>query len=162
MGHAGTKLFRGVLAPTGLSRVYRQTNDHDRNGSEHTFEFNGVCKVGTNSAHFRHKFQISDNHVGVDIGPAGKPDHGSRPGDQLAPPAGGRELNPLAFTKVAFPAEEKGSGTTVKALTNKEKLAKALKACRRGKGKSKRQSCERAARRKFPVAKAKKKGRARK
>jgi hypothetical protein len=71
----------------------------------------------------------------------------------IAPPASPAGF---AFAKVAFPAEEKGSGKTVKTLTNKEKLAKALKQCKRDKSKSKRQSCEKAARKKFPTATKKK------
>jgi hypothetical protein len=43
-------------------------------------------------------------------------------------------------------------------LTNKQKLAKALAACHKDKKKGKRQSCEKQARRRYPVAAAKKKG----
>ena len=31
--------------------------------AEHTFVFKGVCKIGTNSSHLRHKFQISADPV---------------------------------------------------------------------------------------------------
>jgi hypothetical protein len=41
-----------------------------------------------------------------------------------------------------------------KALTNKQKLAKAMKVCKK-KSKGKRAGCERAARKRFPVKKAK-------
>jgi len=58
-GHAGPKLCLGVFAPTW---------EHDRNDSEHTFAFKGVCKIGTQSAHFGHTFQLSegrDNATGL-------------------------------------------------------------------------------------------------
>jgi hypothetical protein len=44
-----------------------------------------------------------------------------------------------------------------KALTNKQKLAKAMKVCKK-KSKGKRAGCERAARKRFPVGKKKGKG----
>jgi len=53
--------------------------------------------------------------------------------------------------------EDKGIATT-KSLTNKEKLAKALKVCKRDKSKSKRQKCEKQAHAKYPVGKKKTKG----
>jgi hypothetical protein len=62
----------------------------------------------------------------------------------------------IAAPNIAFPKEEKASGTTTKALTNKEKLSKALKACKRDKSKSKRAKCEKAAQNKYPVAAKKK------
>jgi hypothetical protein len=75
-------------------------------------------------------------------------------GSQIAVPAS----PPLLVSpNIAFPKEEKGSGTTVKTLTSKEKLAKALKQCKRDKSKSKRQACEKAAKKRYPVGKAKKK-----
>jgi hypothetical protein len=59
----------------------------------------------------------------------------------------------IATPNIAFPKEEKvTTGTTVKTLTNKEKLAKALKACGK-KPKSKRAGCERLARRKYGAVK---------
>jgi hypothetical protein len=67
----------------------------------------------------------------------------------ISPPA---SPAPFPFTKVAFPKEEKPSGTSTKALTNKQKLAKALKACGK-KPKSKRAGCERLARRKYGAVK---------
>jgi hypothetical protein len=76
----------------------------------------------------------------------------------IAPPAsppliaGRSSIGP----SIAFPKEEKGSGTTVKTLTNKEKLAKALKQCKRDQSKSKRQACEKAAKKRYPVASKKK------
>jgi hypothetical protein len=70
----------------------------------------------------------------------------------VAPPSPAQ----FAFTKVAFPKEEKGSGTGTKALTKKERLAKALSACRKEKSRSRRSKCEAAAHKKYPVAKAKK------
>ena len=45
-----------------------------------------------------------------------------------------------------------------KALSNKQKLAKALKACKKKHNRGKRTACQRAARKKFPVKKAAKKG----
>ena len=74
----------------------------------------------------------------------------------IAPPAS----PPLiAYTAPAFPKEEKAATTTTKTLTNKEKLAKALKTCKKDKSKSKRTKCEAAAHKKYPVAsKRKKKG----
>jgi hypothetical protein len=47
----------------------------------------------------------------------------------------------------------------VKALTRAQKLAKALKVCKRDKKKGKRQSCEKAARKKFGPLKKKAKKR---
>ena len=62
----------------------------------------------------------------------------------------------IAIPSIAFPTEEKSSGTTTKTLTNKEKLAKALKVCRRDRSKRKRTKCEKRARGKRDVAKKKK------
>jgi hypothetical protein len=45
-----------------------------------------------------------------------------------------------------------------KPLTNKQKLAKAIKACKKKRNKAKRATCEKQARKRYPVAKAKKKG----
>jgi hypothetical protein len=81
----------------------------------------------------------------------GLPGSGSPIAVPLSPP-------PIAFAKVAFPKEEKSSGTTVKTLTNKEKLAKALKTCKKDHSKSKKAKCEAAAHKKYPVASKKKKG----
>jgi NHL repeat len=67
----------------------------------------------------------------------------------LASPA---SLATLAVPAIAFPKEEKGSGTTVKTLTNKQKLAKALAACHKQKGK-KRASCIKGARKKYASVK---------
>jgi hypothetical protein len=67
------------------------------------------------------------------------------------------ETPPLVGSpNIAFPKEEKGSGTstTPKALTKAEKLKKALKACHAKKGK-KRASCEAAAHRKYGPTKRK-------
>lgn len=59
----------------------------------------------------------------------------------------------IATPAIAFPKEEKGStGPSTKTLTNKQKLAKALKACGK-KPKSKRAGCERLARRKYGAVK---------
>ena len=53
----------------------------------------------------------------------------------------------IAAPSVAFPEEETASGgATTKTLTSKEKLGKALKACKRNKSKSKRVTCEKQAR----------------
>jgi hypothetical protein len=49
-----------------------------------------------------------------------------------------------------------------KALSNKQKLAKAMKACKKKHNRGKRTACERAARKKFPVKKAKKAKKAKK
>lgn len=57
-----------------------------------------------------------------------------------------------AFT---FPAEEVGGGGGGKSLTNKRKLAEALKACRK-KPKSKRGKCERQARKRYGAVKKRK------
>jgi len=76
----------------------------------------------------------------------------------IAPPA---SPSLIAYTAPAFPKEEKASGTTVKTLTNKEKLAKALKTCKQDKSKTKRTKCEAAAHKKYPVA-SKKKGKKKK
>jgi hypothetical protein len=66
----------------------------------------------------------------------------------------------IATPNIAFPKEEKvTTGTTVKTLTNKEKLSKALKTCRKSKSRSKRATCEAKARKQYgPVEKNKKKG----
>jgi len=71
-----------------------------------------------------------------------------------------RPLTPvlIAFTPAVTPAGEVVSvpTTKTKSLTNAQKLAKALKACKK-KTKSKRTSCEKQARKKYAPAKAKKK-----
>jgi len=61
----------------------------------------------------------------------------------------------IAYTAPAFPKEEKAA-TTTKTLTNEEKLAKALKTCKKDKSKTKKAKCEAAARKKYPVASRKK------
>ena len=64
------------------------------------------------------------------------------------------ELGLVSFTAKAFPTEPKP--TTTKALTRAQKLANALKACKR-KAKSKRAACVKQARKRYgPVKKAKK------
>jgi DNA-binding beta-propeller fold protein YncE len=55
----------------------------------------------------------------------------------------------LSFTALVFPTET--GTTTTKPLTNAQKLANALKACRTKKNKHKRAVCERAARKKYAV-----------
>jgi len=86
----------------------------------------------------------------------GQPESFTTPGfpTLISPPAS----PPLiAYTAPAFPKEEKASGTTTtKKLTNKEKLAKALKTCKKDHSKSKRSKCEAAAHKKYPVASRKK------
>ena len=61
---------------------------------------------------------------------------------------------PFAFAKVAFPKEEMGTrtGTMPKVLTRAQKLAAALKACHRKRGK-KRTACEKAAHKRFGAVK---------
>jgi hypothetical protein len=61
----------------------------------------------------------------------------------------------LAIPKIAFPKPT--STTSVKTLTNKEKLSKALKVCKKDKSKSKRTKCEAAAHKKYPTGSKKKK-----
>ncbi len=56
---------------------------------------------------------------------------------------------------IAFPKEEKASGTT-KTLTNAQKLSKALKMCHKDKKKGKRVACEKQAKKRYRVAKKKK------
>jgi hypothetical protein len=63
--------------------------------------------------------------------------------------------SPLASLNIVFPKEEKAA-TSVRKLTNAEKLAKALKTCKQDKSKSKRTKCEAAAHKKYPVASKKK------
>jgi len=87
----------------------------------------------------------------------GQPESFTTPGfpTLIAPPAS----PPLvASPSIAFPKEEKPNGTTVKTLTNKERLAAALKQCKKDKSKSKKAKCEKAAKKKYPVAKEKKAG----
>jgi hypothetical protein len=85
----------------------------------------------------------------------GQPETFTTPGfpSLISPPAS----PPLIATpNIAFPKEEKASGTSTKKLTNAEKLSKALKACRKDKGKAKRATCETKARKQYgPVKKAK-------
>jgi NHL repeat-containing protein len=69
---------------------------------------------------------------------------------QVSPPL-------IAFISPAFPAEEKGSGVSTKTLTKAQKLANALKACKKDKNKHKRASCEKQAHKKYGVATKKKK-----
>jgi hypothetical protein len=65
----------------------------------------------------------------------------------------------IAIPNIAFPKEEKASGTTTttKALTRAQKLSKALKTCRSKDHKqARRAQCEKAARKAYgPVKKAK-------
>ncbi len=62
----------------------------------------------------------------------------------------------LSVPAIAFPAADKGTGrVTVKTLTRAQKLANALRACRK-KPKSGRAACERAARSKYGLVKRKK------
>jgi NHL repeat len=63
----------------------------------------------------------------------------------------------LATPSIAFPTETKGSTTTTKALTRKQKLAKALKACKRDKQKPKRATCEAKAHKQYGAVKKAKK-----
>jgi hypothetical protein len=58
----------------------------------------------------------------------------------------------VATPNIAFPKEEKGT-TTPKALTNKQKLANALRACRKTKNKTRRRTCEKRARGKYGTVK---------
>jgi hypothetical protein len=61
----------------------------------------------------------------------------------------------IASPSIAFPKEEKPSGTSTRTLTNKQKLAKALKACHRDHNKARRQKCEKGARAKYGPARRK-------
>ncbi len=63
---------------------------------------------------------------------------------------------PVSFTAFAFPTEM--VTTTTKPLTNAQKLAKALKACRKKRPKSRRVACEKQARKQYPPVKKAKKG----
>lgn len=63
----------------------------------------------------------------------------------------------IATPTIAFPTEVVTTGTTTKALTRAQKLAKALKACKKEKKKAKRAGCKREAQDKYAPAKAKKK-----
>jgi phosphodiesterase/alkaline phosphatase D-like protein len=68
---------------------------------------------------------------------------------------------PAAALTVPIPATALGQEphtTIVPPLTNKQKLAKALKVCRKDRKKSKRQRCERAARKHYPITTSKRKG----
>lgn len=57
---------------------------------------------------------------------------------------------PLVGTpNIAFPREAKASGTETKPLTRKQRLAKALKQCKKDVRKGRRVSCEKAARKNF-------------
>jgi hypothetical protein len=59
---------------------------------------------------------------------------------------------------VAFPTgSQENTGTVTKTLTNKQKLSKALKGCKRDKSKSKRGKCEKAAEKKYGTGKKKRK-----
>jgi hypothetical protein len=60
-------------------------------------------------------------------------------------------LAQLAIPNISFPAAVASKSTT-KALTNAQKLAKALKVCKK-KSKSKRSACEKQARKKYPKSK---------
>jgi hypothetical protein len=62
----------------------------------------------------------------------------------------------IAAPNIAFPLEEVAMPITKK-LNNAEKLAKALKACRKEKPRSRRMLCERHAKKKYPTKRAKKK-----
>jgi hypothetical protein len=59
--HDGTyasDLQRAAEAGAGLGDPI---DEHDRNDSEHTFAFKGVCKIGTQLEHFGHRFQMFDD-----------------------------------------------------------------------------------------------------
>jgi len=58
----------------------------------------------------------------------------------------------LAFPANDLPKQDHPNGAGPKPLTNKQKLAKALKACRKDKKKSKRRKCEHAAKSKYKVS----------
>lgn len=65
----------------------------------------------------------------------------------------------IASPAIAFPTQTANTATgPAKPLTNKQKLAKALKACHKKHNKSKRQACERQAKRKYGAVKGKGKG----
>ncbi len=65
----------------------------------------------------------------------------------------------LAVPAIAFPTETTGSGTsTAKGLTKAQKLAAALRACRKDRSRSKRAKCERAAHKSYGPARAARKG----
>jgi hypothetical protein len=69
-------------------------------------------------------------------------------------------LATLPIPAIAFPAESAGTGTsTAKGLTRAQKLAAALKTCRKDRSRSKRAKCERAARKSDGPAKAARKAR---
>jgi hypothetical protein len=61
----------------------------------------------------------------------------------------------IAVTPATFPTEAPGAKSTPKALTNKQKLAAALKACRKDKNKGKRATCQKQAHRKYGALKKK-------
>jgi hypothetical protein len=63
----------------------------------------------------------------------------------------------VATPQVAFPREEKESATTVKTLTNAQKLAAALKACKKQRGKRKQAKCKKQARGRYGQARSKRK-----
>jgi hypothetical protein len=66
-------------------------------------------------------------------------------------------LGLAAFGVAPLPADTSHPASAVKPLTRAQKLAKALKACKKDKGKSKRTKCEKEARKKYaPKSKAKK------
>ena len=68
----------------------------------------------------------------------------------------------IAVPSIVFPKEEKTSTvTTTETLTNREKLSKALEACKRDKRKGMRRSCERQARSRYGAAKRGKRKKAR-
>jgi hypothetical protein len=60
-------------------------------------------------------------------------------------------LAQLAVPPIAFPPAT--TTTTTKALTNAQKLAKALKACKKDKSKKQRAACQKQARKKYPKSK---------
>jgi hypothetical protein len=65
----------------------------------------------------------------------------------------------IAAPAIAFPTETKNTAEpTVKKLTRAQKLAKALKACKKDKAKHKRVACERLARKRYAFVKKGKKG----
>ncbi len=74
------------------------------------------------------------------------------PLELIKPPS---ELGLVSFIPIPFPTEPKG--TTTKALTKAQKLAKALKACKKIKSKGKRTKCEKQAHKTYGPLKKKKK-----
>ncbi len=100
-------------------------------------------------------FPVAATTLGCDNGDSCKPPPSAQPAVLTAPPASATFNGPGNLAPPASPAPP----VRAKTLTKAQKLAAALRACRKDKRKAKRQGCEKQAQRRYGAAKAKAKAR---